>query len=187
MKGKNRLRNLIFLALCCVLGLFGKRIISPFSNIITDALRIPGGIATAFSIMFIVIAAGITGKKGCGTLMGAVQSVLAMAFGMTGSMGILAPIGYILPGAVTDMLLTLPEHREKHRIIRVFLANTLASVTAALTADLIVFRLPPPALVLYLCVAATSGAVCGHIAVLICEKLIKTKAVDFGKERDCRE
>ncbi|MBP3856013.1 MAG: hypothetical protein IK990_10440 [Ruminiclostridium sp.] len=185
MKGRNRLRNSIFLALCCVLGLFGKRLISPFSNIITDSLHIPGGIATAFSLMFIVVAAGITGRKGCGTLMGAVQSVLALAFGMTGSMGILAPVGYILPGVVTDLMLTIPERGEKSGAVRIFLANTLSSVTAALTADLIVFRLPLPALALYLCVAASSGAVCGHLAVLLCERL--TKVIGPGKEQGYQE
>ena len=35
MKHKKLLR-LIFMALCCDLGLFTKRIIAPFANIITD-------------------------------------------------------------------------------------------------------------------------------------------------------
>ena len=42
-----RLRQIIFLALCCDLGLFSKRLIAPFANVITDALHIPGGSAPA--------------------------------------------------------------------------------------------------------------------------------------------
>ena len=45
---------LIFLALCCDLGLFAKRIIAPAANLLTDSLHIPGGIGTSFSLMFLV-------------------------------------------------------------------------------------------------------------------------------------
>lgn len=56
---KDKLRRLIIMALCCDLGLFSKRLIAPAANVITDALHIPGGIGTAFSLMFIVVAAGL--------------------------------------------------------------------------------------------------------------------------------
>ena len=51
------LRNLLFLTICCDLGLFSKRLIAPAANILTDFMRIPGGIGTSFSLMFIVVAA----------------------------------------------------------------------------------------------------------------------------------
>ena len=53
------LRNLLFLTLCCDLGLFSKRLIAPAANILTDFLRIPGGIGTSFSLMFLVVAAAL--------------------------------------------------------------------------------------------------------------------------------
>lgn len=43
-------------------------------------------------------------------------------------------------------------------------ANMLAAVSAALTANLIVFRLRGPALMLYAAVSLTSGAICGLLA-----------------------
>ena len=52
----SKLAMLNFMALCCVLGMFTKKLINPFANIITEALHIPGGISTGFSIMFLVIA-----------------------------------------------------------------------------------------------------------------------------------
>jgi len=50
------LRHLLFLAICCDLGLFSKRLISPLANIVTDFLHIPGCISTSFSLMFLVSA-----------------------------------------------------------------------------------------------------------------------------------
>ena len=97
-----RLRRLIFLALCCDLGLFTKRLIAPVANLLTDSLHIPGGIGTSFSLMFLVIAAMLMPGFGCGILMGAVQSAIALSLGMVGSMGVLSPIGYIVPGFVID-------------------------------------------------------------------------------------
>ena len=46
------LRQLIFMALCCDLGLFAKKLILPAANLVTDVLHIPGGIGTSFSLLF---------------------------------------------------------------------------------------------------------------------------------------
>lgn len=161
MKRKYQLRYLIFFALCCDLGMFSKRLVVPIANLITDALHIPGGIGTAFSLMFLVVGASVIPIFGCATLMGAVQSVIALAFGMVGSMGLLSPIGYIVPGIVIDLCLWLGRRHEKNAI---FLANTLASLSAALCANLLVFHLYGIVLALYGSVAALSGAVCGCLA-----------------------
>ena len=95
---KLRLNQLIYLALCCDMGMIAKRLIAPAANLFTDALHIPGGIGTSFSLMFLVVGAVLTGQFGAATLMGAIQSGIALAMGATGSLGILAPIGYIVPG-----------------------------------------------------------------------------------------
>lgn len=161
---RNKLKKLIFLALCCDLGLFAKRLISPVTNIITDALRIPGGISSSFSLMFVVIAAMLTHGKGCGTIMGAVQSVLAVAMGMTGSMGALAPIGYIVPGILIDGCVFLGRYFSWEEQFTMMLANLLAAFAAALSANLIVFRLRGVLLALYLTVSMSSGTLCGLLA-----------------------
>ena len=44
---KSNLKTLMFMALCCDLGLLAKKLISPAANVITNFLHIPGGIATA--------------------------------------------------------------------------------------------------------------------------------------------
>lgn len=50
-----KLYKLNFMAICCILGLIVKKILNPFANVITEALHIPGGVSTGFSIMFLVV------------------------------------------------------------------------------------------------------------------------------------
>lgn len=165
------LKTLLFLTLCCDLGLFAKRLINPLANLFTDALHIPGGIGTSFSLMFLVIAAAVVPMFGCGTIMGAVQSVLALAFGMVGSMGALSPIGYILPGIAIDLLTWTLGRTRLSDPSKLALINSCAGVVASLTACAIVFRLQGLVLLLYLCVSATSGAVCGTLGAEIVRRI----------------
>ncbi len=157
----SRIRALIFLALCCDLGLFAKRIIAPAANLLTDSLHIPGGIGTSFSLMFLVIGAMLFPRFGCAALMGAVQSAIALSFGMVGSMGALSPIGYIVPGLLIDCVVWLGRRASWNRSATAVAANMLSAAGAGLTANLLVFRLWGIPLLLYLSVALSSGAVCG--------------------------
>lgn len=165
------LRTLIILALCCDLGLFAKRIIAPVANVITDSLHIPGGIGTSFSLMFLVVAAMLVDRFGCASVMGAVQSGLALGLGMTGSMGALSPIGYIMPGLAIDLILLLTRKMRMPPTERMVLANALSALCATLSANFIVFHLRGVVLLLYLCVAATSGAVCGLLGERLFRRL----------------
>ena len=166
-----RLRRLIFMALCCDLGVFSKKLITPAANLITDFLHIPGGIGAGFSLMFLVIAEAFVPRFGAATLMGAVQSGIALCMGTTGSMGALAPIGYILPGLVIDLVMLLARKARLARDIGLVMANLCASVTASLVSNLIVFHLHGAVLILYLCVASITGAVCGLLAGVCAKKL----------------
>lgn len=161
---RNKLLRLIFMALCCDFGLFTKRLIAPAANILTDALHIPGGIGTGFSLLFLVVAAALLPKFGSATIMGLLQSMLALSMGMVGSMGVLSPIGYVVPGLVIDCVFLLCRSLRIKEEMRFVLANMLASVSAGLTANLIVFHLWGVPLLLYAAVALTSGAICGVLA-----------------------
>ena len=188
---QSRLSKLNFMALCCVLGLFTKKLINPLANVITEALHIPGGISTGFSIMFLVVAAEVvwldrqrnqyseSGKplKYCGTIMGAVQGFLALCLGRVGSMGILAPLGYIVPGMAIDLIYGLADHFKLDRTERMVFANALAAVLASVTANVIVFRLWGPILFLYLCVSAFSGTLYGFLGSVVAGKLRKAVGI----------
>lgn len=167
----SRLSMLNFMALCCVLGLVVKKLVNPFANVITEVLHIPGGISTGFSIMFLVIAAEIVQMKQAGMMMGAVQGFLALALGRVGSMGILAPIGYIVPGMAIDLVYFLQRYVKCSQTERMVFANALAAVMASVTANLIVFHLRGPVLWLYFSVSATSGTIYGFLGSAVVTKM----------------
>lgn len=168
---KFKLNQLIFMALCCDLGLFAKKLILPAANLVTDALHIPGGIGTSFSLMFLVVAAFLTPGRGCAAVMGIVQSVIAFSFGLVGSMGALAPIGYIVPGIVIDITRQGSKRIGLTTQEAIVIASVLSSISACLTANLIVFHLRGLILLLYACVAGTSGAICGALAGSLVKRL----------------
>ena len=168
---QQRLFTLNVMALCCVLGLLTKKMINPFANVITEALHIPGGISTGFSIMFLIIAAELVRTPHSGAMMGTVQGLLALALGRVGSMGLLSPIGYIMPGLAIDLVYRLFSSPKIARSDRMVLANGLAAVTASVTANLIVFHLQGPVLWLYLCVSATSGSLYGLLGSTVMSRL----------------
>lgn len=166
---KWNLRQLIFLVLCCDIGLFSKRILSPLTHLVTDLLRIPDGISTGFSLMFLIVAASIVGRFGCAGVMGAVQSVLAVAFGMVGAMGVLAPISYILPGLVIDCVLWgMGRFPMPWRMVA---ANVLGAMSACLTASFLVMHLRGGLFWLYVGTGCLGGALFGFLGTKI-RKLI---------------
>ncbi|MBR2530042.1 MAG: hypothetical protein IKE35_03345 [Lachnospiraceae bacterium] len=180
---KLTLSQLIFAAICCDLGLFAKKLIGPAANIVTESLHSPGGIATSFSLMFLVVAAAVLKCHGCATVMAVVQSILAFAFGMTGSMGALAPIGYIIPGIVIDVCLFISQKISREAFSGIMPASVASSVSAALVANLLVFRLAGIILAVYVLVAATSGAICSAVASILVKRLIPVLYPHTAKEQ----
>lgn len=171
------------MALCCDLGIFAKKLIVPAANFITDSLHIPGGIGTSFSLMFIVVAAVFVPRFGSATLMGAVQSGIALCMGTVGSMGALSPIGYIVPGFAIDCVLFASRRLKLSRNNSLVIANSVAAVCASLAANIIVFNLRGVVLLLYVSVALTSGAICGLLAGGVAEKLEPIFGKDVENEK----
>jgi len=170
---KISLKSLIFMALCCDLGIIAKKLVLPVANIITDHLHIPGGIGTSFSLMFIVVAAFVVRRFGAGILMGLVQSGIAFLLGSVGSMGALAPIGYAVPGLIVDLCVLLSDRTALDDEISVVIASALSSISACLIANIIVFDLRFPVLALYACTASISGIICGLLAAKLFRLLKK--------------
>lgn len=181
----DRLTKIIFWSLCCDLGLISKRIISPVANILTDSLHIPGGIGTSFSLMFLVIAALLIPQFGSATLMGIVQGIIALSLGQVGSMGILSPIGYIVPGFVIDCVIITGRRLHWDNTLIALLANMLASASASLTANMIVFHLWGPPLLLYVAVGLTSGAICGILCGTLAARL--RNVIKFNANKNMHE
>lgn len=154
----------VFMLLCCVAGVLLKKAINPAANMLTDFLHIPGGISTAFSLMFLVIGAGLTNGRWNAGMMGLFQGISALMMGSVGSMGALIPLAYFLPGVAIDFMMMLPFNTSSGMRVKAFLANIASSLSAAVFADIMVFHLPAAVLTVYLFVAALSGSVCGYLA-----------------------
>ena len=167
------LRQLIYMALCSDLGIVCKKLTSPFANIITDSLHVPGGIGTAFSISFIVIAAVLINRFGAGMLMSIIQCITAFAIGSVGNMGALSIIAYFFPGLVIDVVCLLADRFKLGRQLKAFLSCTLASVTACIVANALVFDLSGVVLGLYCSIGAFAGALGGLFSITIIERLVK--------------
>lgn len=165
------LKNLIFMAVCCDLGIIAKKLIAPAANLITDNMHIPGGIGTSFSLLFLIAAAFIVKRFGAGMLMGLVQSGTAFLLGSVGSMGALSPLAYFIPGLVTDLCVLLLGRTKMTEDVQIVICCALASVSSSLTANVIVFGLVGPVLALYCCTACISGIICGFIAAFLCKRL----------------
>ena len=167
----SKLTGLNFMALCCILGLFTKKLINPFANIITEVLHIPGGVSTGFSIMFLVIAKEIVGGKSSGTLMATVQGLLALALGRLGSMGILMPIAYIATGIAIDFIYYIAKYIKFTQIERMVFANAFAAFMASLIANILVFQLPMSVMGLYYVVSLLSGTCFGMLGSYLAVRL----------------
>ncbi len=181
---KLSLEQLIFAALCCDCGLIAKKLIAPAANIVTEFLHIPGGIATSFSLMFLVVGASLIRCTGCATIMAIVQSILAFSFGMNGSMGALAPIGYIIPGIIIDICLFISRKYDPAPTSGIPSASVASSVGACLVANILVFHLTGIVLIVYVFVSATSGSVCSLAAYTLVGRLSPLITSNFAKEKE---
>lgn len=149
------------------MGMFSKGIILPISDAVTTVVGTPGGIATSFSLMFLVVGARLCSIPFAATLMGIVQGFLAIALGMTGSMGVLAPIGYIMPGIVIDICYFIIRKIKITSFKLVPVTNGLAAITAATFKNAVTYRISGAILILYLLVALTSGIVFGILGMVL--------------------
>ena len=171
MKKKSTVRDLAFMAICVALSLVAKRIISPVTNTLTDFCRIPGGsAATGFSLAFLIIGKQISPIPFAATMMSFVQAMLALALGFSGYQGALAIVSYVVPGLIIDGLALVMKGRHP---LFCFTAGILSSLASAVISNLLIFHLVGISLLLWLLLAALSGALGGLIAQLVSARLLK--------------
>ena len=159
------------MALCVALSLVAKRLVAPVTNGLTDFFRIPGGSAAAgFSLAFLIIGKQIAPIPFAGTLMGLLQAPLALALGFSGAQGALAVFSYAAPGLIIDGLALV---LKKQHPMFCFMAGILSSLSSAVISNLLVFRLSGISLLLWLLLAALSGALGGLLAQLVSARLLR--------------
>ena len=96
-------------------------------------------------------------------------------------MGLLAPLGYIVPGIVIDCVMSVSRKAGLSEEPTMFIANMLSAVMASITANILVFHLSGVVLLLYASVSLTSGAVCGLLGSALVPRLRPILRADTGK------
>ena len=157
-------KDLILIAAMAALGLAVKAVVNPLIHIASALLFIPGGaLGGGLYMMWLVMASGLTGKRGAATLAGLVQAILVILIGIGGSHGLISLISYTLPGIAIDVWLLI----SRHRICCLpcaFVSCVLANLFGTIAVNLIFFQLPTLPMLLSLTLAAFSGGVGGVLS-----------------------
>jgi hypothetical protein len=172
--------DLIIIAVMAAVGIAIKPIVSSLAHIVSAPLMIPGGaLAGGLYMIWLVIAAGITGKYGAATLAGLVQAVIMILTGAPGSHGIMSVFSYGTPGLAADILLFLLIFvcRREFDAVASFFAGMISNLMGTFSVNVIFFHLPPLFLALTLLVSAVSGGIGGIIAWQIIKVIRKYKMV----------
>ena len=176
---KHTLKELILTANLAVLGLICKPLFSPFFNLVTDFIRIPGGSATAgVSILFLVFAAALIRKPATGLLTGFVQGVCSLATGISAAAGVLVLITYSIPGIAVDLVMHLPGSISlKNRMMLAGSAGVLCGATAT---NMLYYQMAWIPFLLFYLIGILSGALGGYIAWQILQRLPESLKKGFG-------
>ncbi|MCL1829711.1 MAG: ECF transporter S component [Oscillospiraceae bacterium] len=157
-------RDLILTAAMAATGIAVKAVFSPFVRLISAPLLIPGGaLAGGLYMMWLIMAAGLTGKRGAASLAGLIQALLVIAAGAGGSHGLLSLVSYTLPGLAADAVFLLMRRRATD-LPGCVVSCSAANLCGTVAVNLIFFRLPLIPLLLGLTAAAFSGGTGGVLA-----------------------
>lgn len=161
---KFSMKDLLIVASMAAVGIAVKPVVVSLAHLVSAPLLIPGGaLAGGLYMMWLVMAFGLTGKRGAATLCGLVQAILVLITGIVGSHGLMSLVSYTAPGLAVDLGLLLMGHR-CCCLPCCFVAGILANLTGTALVNWIFFSLPLIPLLLSLAVAALSGAVGGLLA-----------------------
>lgn len=167
--------ELVIISICAALGVAMKPVVTALVQIISGPLFIPGGtIVGGLYMMWLVVGAGLTGKRGAATLTAVVQALLVLATGVIGTHGIMTLVTYIAPGIAIDLLLLLTKQKANNNF-SCFFAGMIANSTGAFLTNFVFFRLPLIPLVLVITGGALSGGLGGLIAYGLIKGFIKIK------------
>jgi len=157
-------KDLILIAAMAALGIAVKVVVTPLIHVVSAPLLIPGGaLAGGLYMMWLLVAVGLTGKRGSATLVGLVQAILVILVGGGSSHGLLSLISYTLPGLAVDAGLLLLRHRICC-LPCAFICGILANISGTVAVNMIFFRLPLTPLIFSLVVAAFSGGMGGVLS-----------------------
>ena len=158
--------DLVIIALLAALGIAVKPFVQPLIKLITATLKVPSGTIGGFIYMFWpVVAVAMTRKYGAATLLSFVQALVAYIIGF-GSHGIANFPAYLLPGIVIDLTFLIFRDRGTNYLVG-GIAGALGNAAGVAFINLVLFRMPPIALLFTVIVGMISGAVGGVAAIFV--------------------
>ncbi len=173
--------DLVIIAIVAALGIAMKPVIVPLVHIITGPLFIPGGaIAGGFYMMWIVVGAGLVGKRGAATLIALVQAMIVISIGVIGTHGIMSLVTYVAPGIAVEVLL-LATRQKGDNIFACFFSGMAANMAGTVLTNFVFFKLPLIPLLLTLAGGALSGGLGGLLAYLIIKNFRKLNIAGINK------
>ena len=177
-------KELVIISAMAALGLAIKAVVTPLIQLASAPLFIPGGaLGGGLYMMWLVIAAGITGRRGAASLTALVQALLVILTGVGGSHGILSLVSYTLPGLAIDLWLLISRHRACC-LPCAFVSCILANLCGTVAVNMIFFRLPTIHLLLSLTAAAFSGGVGGVLSWRLLGALRKFDVIQEHEAED---
>jgi len=178
---KFTLFHLILIAVVAALGIAVKPVVVPLAALVTGPFLPGGAAAGGIYMLFLVLAASLTGARGAGALCGLCQSLLVLALGVAGSHGALSLLTYTLPGLAVDFAFLIFA-RKKSNLPACFFAGMLANIAGTASVNFAFFAMPLIPLLLSLCIAAFSGGLGGAAAWGITKQLIRWNIIqgDFS-------
>jgi ABC-type thiamin/hydroxymethylpyrimidine transport system permease subunit len=179
--------DLVIIAIVAALGIAMKPVILPLVHIITGPLFIPGGaIAGGFYMMWIVVGAGVVGKRGAATLIALVQAIIVISIGIIGTHGIMSLVTYVAPGIAVEVLL-LATRQKGDNIFACFFSGMAANMAGTVLTNFVFFKLPLIPLLLTLAGGALSGGLGGLLAYLIIKNFRKLNIAGINKTEGVEE
>jgi ABC-type thiamin/hydroxymethylpyrimidine transport system permease subunit len=179
--------DLVIIAIVAALGIAMKPVILPLVHIITGPLFIPGGaIAGGFYMMWIVVGAGLVGKRGAATLIALVQAIIVISIGIIGTHGIMSLVTYVAPGIAVEVLL-LATRQKGDNIFACFFSGMAANMAGTVLTNFVFFKLPLIPLLLTLAGGALSGGLGGLLAYLIIKNFRKLNIAGINKTEGVEE
>lgn len=178
--GYFKLVDFIIIAMMAAMGIAIKTVIVPLAQIITGPLFIPGGVvAGGFYMMFPVLGAALTGKRGTATLVSLVQAVIVTVTGTLGTHGAASLFTYTLPGLVVDVIYFIIRHNACCSIC-CFIGGIAANMAGVFAVNFAIFNLSAVPLLLSLCAAALSGGLGGLVAGAVAKNIRKLGVLGRG-------
>ena len=158
------IKDMVLIAAMAALGIAVKAIVTPIIHLASAPLFIPGGaLAGGLYMMWLVLAVGLTGKRGAATLAGLIQAILVVLTGVGGSHGLFSLVSYTLPGLAIDLWLLASRHRACC-LPCTFVSCILANIVGTASVNLVFFRLPVIPLLLSIAASAFSGGFGGVLS-----------------------